>query len=127
MVLAKIWKFLYPFFLFKTGQEKVFGDVLDRKQAFLDYRNIDLKKPQNLHLSKGVSPWFWPNYEISLSLLLAKIGKENIFGNVLDRKRAFLNYKNIDLQKLQNLNFFKGVSPWFWPKLVMKFLFLDLS
>ena len=79
----------------------MFGDVLDRKQAFLDYRNIDLKKPQNLHLSKGVSPWFWPNYEISLSLLLAKIGKENIFGNVLDRKRAFLNYKNIDLQKLQ--------------------------
>ena len=54
MVLAKIWKFLYPFFLFKIGQEKVFGDVLDRKQAFLDYRNIDLKKPQSLHYPKGL-------------------------------------------------------------------------
>ena len=40
-------------------QEKVFGEVLERKDAFLGYKNIDLKKPLNLHFSKGVSPWFF--------------------------------------------------------------------
>ena len=60
MVLAKINKFLYLFMLGKTGQEKEFCNFLDRKLAFLDYKNNDLKKSKNLHFSKGVSPWFWP-------------------------------------------------------------------
>ena len=37
-------------------QEKVFGDVLVRKQAFLDNRNVDLRKQENWHFCKGVSP-----------------------------------------------------------------------
>ena len=67
-------KFLYPFFLGKIGQEKVFGNFLDTKQAFLDYKNLDFKKSQNWHLSKGGSPWFWPKitYEMSLSLLFGQ-------------------------------------------------------
>ena len=60
MVLAKINKFLYLFMLGKTGQEKEFCNFLDRKLAFLDYKNNDLKKSKNLRFSKGVSPWFWP-------------------------------------------------------------------
>ena len=60
MVLAKIVKSLYFFFLGKIGQKKVIGNVLDRKLAFLDHENMDLKKSQNCHFSKGVSPWFWP-------------------------------------------------------------------
>ena len=34
-------KFLHPFFLSKIGWEKVFGDVLGKKLAFLDYEKID--------------------------------------------------------------------------------------
>ena len=60
MLLAKINKFLYLFMLGKTGQEKDFCNVLDRKVAFLDYKNMDLKKSQNWQFSKRVSPWFWP-------------------------------------------------------------------
>ena len=60
MVLAKINKFLYLFMLGKTGQKKEFCNFLDRKLAFLDYKNNDLEKSKNLHFSKGVSPWFWP-------------------------------------------------------------------
>ena len=59
MVLAKIMKSLYFFFLGKIRQKKVFGNVLDRKLAFLDYKNMDLKKLQNWHFTKGVSPWLW--------------------------------------------------------------------
>ena len=36
----------------KIGQEKVFGDVVNRKLASEDYKKIDLRKSQNLHFSK---------------------------------------------------------------------------
>ena len=58
MVLAKIMKFLYFIFLGKICQKNVFGNVLDRKLAFLDYKNMDVKKSQNWQFSEGVSPWF---------------------------------------------------------------------
>ena len=60
MVLAKIMKSLYFFFLGKIRQKKVIGNVLYRKLAFLDYKNNDLKKSKNLHFSREVSPWFRP-------------------------------------------------------------------
>ena len=60
MVLAKIMKSFYFFFLGKISQKKVIGNVLYRKLAFLAYKNMDLKKSQNWHFSKGVSQWFRP-------------------------------------------------------------------
>ena len=42
MVLGKNVKFLHPLSLGKIGLEKVFGAVLDRKEAVLDYKNINL-------------------------------------------------------------------------------------
>ena len=60
MVLAKIMKSLYFFFLGKIRQKKVIGNVLYRKLAFLDYKNNDLKKAKTFVFAKGVSPWFWP-------------------------------------------------------------------
>ena len=60
MLLAKINKFLYLFMLGKTGQEKDFCNVLDRKLAFADYKSNDLKESKNLHFFRGISPWFWP-------------------------------------------------------------------
>ena len=44
MVLVKNVKFLHPFFLGKIGVEKVFGAILDRKEAILDYNNINLTR-----------------------------------------------------------------------------------
>ena len=53
MVLVKNLKFCERFVLGKIHPEKVFGDVLVRKQAFLDNINMDLKRRQNWHFSKG--------------------------------------------------------------------------
>ena len=39
-------------------QERMFDEDLRRKESFSDYKNVDFKNPQNLHFSKGVSPWF---------------------------------------------------------------------
>ena len=44
--------------LSKIDREKVFADVLDKKEAFKDYKNKCIQKTQN---SKGVSPSFWSN------------------------------------------------------------------
>ena len=53
MILVKKLKFFQLLCLSKIDREKVFGDVLLRKQAFLDYINMDLKRKQNSHFCKG--------------------------------------------------------------------------
>ena len=47
------------FFLGNIEQENVFYDMLERKNAFLGYKNKKFKKSKNWHFSKGFNPWFW--------------------------------------------------------------------
>ena len=47
MVLVKNWPFFQLFFLCNIGQENVFYDVLERKNAFLGYKNTKFKKWKN--------------------------------------------------------------------------------
>ena len=49
------------FSLGNKGQEKVFYDILERKNAFLGYKKKNFKKSKNWHFSKGVIPWYWSN------------------------------------------------------------------
>ena len=56
MVLVKNLKFCERFVLCKIHPEKVFHDVLVRKQAFLANIDMDLKRRQNWHFCKGDSP-----------------------------------------------------------------------
>ena len=56
MILVKISEFLHGLFLLKIGSEMMFGDVLDRKEAFLDNKNMYLICPKNRKFSKGVNP-----------------------------------------------------------------------
>ena len=46
MILIKNSKFLYSLFLLKIDQEMMFGDVLDRKEAFLDNKYMYLICPK---------------------------------------------------------------------------------
>ena len=51
---------IFPTFSFRhKGQGNVFYDILERKNAFLRYKNKKFKKTKNWHFSKGVNPWFW--------------------------------------------------------------------
>ena len=56
---SKIGHFFIVFFKGNIGQENVFYDILERKNAFLGYKIKNLKKWKNCHFSKGVSLWFW--------------------------------------------------------------------
>ena len=47
MVLVQKWPFFQPFFLGNVAQENVFYDILERKNAFLGYKNKTFKKSKN--------------------------------------------------------------------------------
>ena len=55
----------------------------------------------------------WPFRQL---FLLANIGQENVFYDILGRNKAFLRYKNKKFKKSKNLHFSKGVNPWLLSK-----------
>ena len=76
------------FFLGNIGQKNVFYDILERKNAFLGYKNKKFKKSKNWHFSKKpmvlVQKWrffqlFWGG----------KIRQKNVFYDT-EQKIAFL-------------------------------------
>ena len=50
------------------------------------------------------------------SVFYGKIGQENVFDHILERKNAFLASKNQKIKKSKNWHFSKLVNPWFWLK-----------
>ena len=50
---------LSAFFLGNIGQKFVVYDILERKDAFLGYKNKKFKKSKKWHFSERVNPWFW--------------------------------------------------------------------
>ena len=105
------------FFLVNICQENVFYDILKRKNAYLGYKNKKFKNSKNCHFSKGVNPYFWSkNGHCSNFHFLGNTGQENVFHDILERKNAFLDYKNKNFKNLKNWHFSKGVNPWFWSK-----------
>ena len=103
MVLVQKWPFFQLFFLGNIGQENVFDDTLEPKNAFLGYKNKKFKKSKNSHFSKGVNPWFWSKNDHFLKFFfVGSISEENVFYDILERKNAFLGYKNKEFKKSKN-------------------------
>ena len=83
------------FFLSNIGQENVFYDILEEKDAFLGYKNKKFKKSKNWHFFIWVNPLIWSkNGHFCNFFFLGKIGQENVFYDILERKNASLGYKN---------------------------------
>ena len=70
----------------------MFYDILQRKIAFLGFKNKKIKKSKNWDFSKGINPWFWSKigHFSMLFFFLGNIGQENMFYDILERKNAFL-------------------------------------
>ena len=92
---------IFPtFFWGNIGQENILYDILEWKNAFLDYKNNKLKKSKSWHFSKGVNPWFWSeNGHFFNFFFLGNQGQKNVFYYILLRKNAFLGYKNKNMKK----------------------------
>ena len=113
---------IFPTFFFRKYRlKKVVYDILERKNAFLGYKNGKSKKSKNSHFSKGVNPWFWcKNGYFSNFFFLGNMGHENGFCDTLERTNAFLGYINKKFKKSKNWRFyFKGFIHGFRPKMAI--------
>ena len=116
MVLVQKRPFFQLFFLGNIGQENFFYDILERKNAFLGYKNKKSKKSKNWLFSHGVNPWFWSkNGHFRNFFFLGNIGQENVFDDILEQKNAFLGYKNKKYKKSKNWHFSQRVTHGFAP------------
>ena len=112
--------FFSNFCLGNIGQENVFYDILERKNAFLGYKNKNFKKSKNWHFSKGVNPCFWSkNGHFSNFLFLGDVAQENVFYDILERKNGCLGYKNKGFKKSKNLHFSNRVNHGLGPKMAI--------
>ena len=120
MVFVQKWPLFQNFFLGNIGKENVFVDILERKNAFLGYKNKKFKKSKNSHFSKGVNPWFWSkNLPSFQTFFLGNIGQENVFYNILGQKHECLGYKN-KLIKTRKIDIFpKGLPHVFGLKMAI--------
>ena len=57
------------------------------------------------------------NLKIFPFFIFGKIREENVFDDILEKKKAFLDYKKQKVKTVKNWHFSKGVSPWFCSKI----------
>ena len=91
----------FPTFFFSQYRpiKILFYVILERKNAFLGYKNNKFKTSKNSHFSKGVNPWFWSENGHFYNFFLANISLENVFYLILQGKNAFLAQKNKKFKK----------------------------
>ena len=117
MVLLQKWPFFQLLFSGNLVQENVFNDILERKNAFVGYKNKKFKKSKNWHFSKGVKPWLcFKNGHFPNFFFLSNLGTENVSYDILERKNAWLGYKKEKFKKSKTWHFSKGVNQGFWSK-----------
>ena len=64
MVFVQKWPFFQLLFLGNKSQENVFPDILERKNAFLGYKNEKLKKSKVDIFPKGITHGSGPKMAI---------------------------------------------------------------
>ena len=117
--------FPISFFLGNIGQENVFYDILERKKAFLDFKNQKFKNskigifPKRLTIFQtfpnGLTHGFGPkNGLFSNFLFLGKLGQENVFYDILEQKTAFQAIKTRSSKSRKIGVFLKGLTDCFW-------------
>ena len=106
-----------PFLFRQYSKEIVYYDIVQRKNSFLGYKNKKFKKSKNWNFFKGVNSWFWSkNSHFFKLFFLGNIGKQKVLYDILERKNAFLGYKNKKIKTSKNWHLSKGVNPRFWSK-----------
>ena len=118
MVLVQKWPFFQLFF---------FQAIQARKNCFTTFQNektplqaIKTRTSRSRRIAifpKGLTYGFGTKIAIFFNLFtLGNIGHKNDFYGILERKNAFLGYKNKKLKRSKNCHFSKEVNPWFWSK-----------
>ena len=91
MVFVQKWPFYYFLFLSNIGQENVFYDIVERRNAFLGYKNKKFKKSKNcIFFLKELTHGFCPKMAIFSTFFFSNIAQENVFYDIVERKNALL-------------------------------------
>ena len=107
------------FLLGNITQENVCYDILERKNAFLGYKNKKSKKSENRHFSKEVIPGFWFINGKFLNFFFGNKGHGNVFYDIVERQNAFLGNKNKKFKTSKIDIFLKWLTHDFGPKMVV--------
>ena len=117
MVLVQTWPFFQLFFLGNIGQENVFNDILEGKNALLGYKKKNPKSRKIYIFFKGVNPWFWSKNDHFSNFSLSNIRQKNVFYDIPELNNALLFYKNKKSKNLKKMTFFKkSLTHGFCPK-----------
>ena len=107
-VLVQKWPVFKVFFLRNVGQEIVFYDILETKNASLGYKNNKFENSRKTEIFPKGLPMVlvqkWPFFQV---FLFSNIGQENVFFDILETENAFIGYKNNKLKKVKKLTFFQ--------------------
>ena len=107
------------FFLGNIGQENVFYGILERKNAFLGYKNKKFKKSKKWHFLNGLTHGFGPKMAIFPFFFFRQWKPGNFFYDILERKNAFLGYKKNKFINSKNWHFLKALTHGFGPKMAI--------
>ena len=99
--------FFFFFFSGKISPENACNDILQRKNAFLDYKNKNLIKSRNKHSFKRVGPCFWSKISnFAIFIFLGKQARNMRFTNFRKEERLFRLQKQ-KVKKDGKLGFFR--------------------
>ena len=107
--------FSFPF-LGNIGQKNVFYNILERKKAFLGFKNEKFKKLKIGIFTKRLTHGFGPKMAVLQLFFLGKIGKGKCLLRHSRTKKCLSRLKNKKFKKSKNCHFSKRVNPWFLDK-----------
>ena len=90
------------FFLGNKGQEMSFTIFQNEKTSFQAIKRKSLKSPKIDIFAKGLTHGFGSKMAMMPTFFLGNLGQENVFYDILERKNAFLGYKNNTFKKFKN-------------------------
>ena len=111
LVFVKKSSLLRCGFLGTPKQKRVFFNILDRKQYFLDHKREVFKNVRKNRVFQGVSPCFCQKTELSTMWYFQRNkGRGDCFFDILEIKIYFLAQKSkVSIMCKKNRNFLKGL------------------
>ena len=129
MVLVQKWPFFQVFFQAIQARKTSFMILQEEETPFKAIKTRTLKSRKICIFPKGLTHGFGPKMAICQLFLLGNVRHQIVFYDILERKNAFLGYKNKKSKKSKNLHYSKRVNPWVWSKNghILKFFFLAIQ
>ena len=107
MVLVQKWPFFQLFFLGNIGQENVFYDILERKNAFLGYKNKKFKRRKIDIFRNGLTHGFGPKMAIFPTFFFRQYRPGKCLLRYSRTKKRLSRLQNQEVQKVEKLRFFQ--------------------